>query len=288
MNMNVGNYGGYYTSKEFYQRSDYEKEHESIISSQEYEAVLKEKDPELLAQMKSITSQVWNRTSDGTGIREVFDKARAYVYEARKEMGVGETDGTSYGNVKLSKRAQEMLEKLKKTYGNMDFMVADFRNGADAKAILARGTKEFSVLLSPEELEKMASDEKYEKEYMAKIDGAVRMSEQINEQFGYERGFGKDYEKGSITKVGMAFASDGTVTYFAELEKTTAKQSEFIEKMREKRAEEKKAAEKDSVTTRATIQASSPEDLISQLKNFDWSKVTEEQKTEGGRIDFSV
>lgn len=239
MAVNVGSYGGYYTSREYYQTRA-ERESETAISSGEYEAVLKEKDPALLEQMRGISSALWNRTSDGTGFREIIDKASAYVYEARKEMGVGETEGTTYGNVRLSSKAQAMLEKLKKTYSNMDFMVADFSNGADARKILSRGTKEFSVLFSPEELEKMASDEKYEKEYMAKIEGAVRMSEQINKQFGYESGFGKNAENGKITKIGISFNSDGTTTLFAELEKVTDKQAERIEKARAKHAEERK------------------------------------------------
>lgn len=46
------------------------------------------------------------------------------------------------------------------------------------------GRKEFSVIFSTEELEKMAADEKYAKEKINAMKGAVRMSGQINEQFG--------------------------------------------------------------------------------------------------------
>ena len=77
--------------------------------------------------------------------------------------------GNKVGQPKLSKKAQELLEKLRKTYNNMDFMVADYDRGEEAKDLLSRGTKEFSVLFSTEELEKMASDEKYEKEYMDRV-----------------------------------------------------------------------------------------------------------------------
>ena len=48
--------------------------------------------------------------------------------------------------VELSAKAQKLLEQLKKTYGNMDFMVADYKDQEDARSILSRGTKEFSVL----------------------------------------------------------------------------------------------------------------------------------------------
>ena len=52
-------------------------------------------------------------------------------------------------------------------------MVADFDKGDNAKDILSRGTKEVSVIFSSSELEKMASDEKYEKEYMERVQGAL-------------------------------------------------------------------------------------------------------------------
>ncbi len=82
----------------------------------------------------------------------------------------------------LSKGAQVLLEKLRKSYSDMDFMVADFDKGDNAKDILSRGTKEVSVIFSSSELENMASDEKYEKEYMERVQGALRMSEQINHE----------------------------------------------------------------------------------------------------------
>lgn len=191
----------------------------------------------------------------------------------------------------LSRRAQKLLEKLRKTYGNMDFMVADFDNGEDAKAILSRGTKEFSVLFSSEELEKMASDEKYEQEYMERIRGAVRMSEQINAENGFGSAFGKDGEDSRITKMGVAFNKDGTMTYFAELEKMSEKQQERIEKAREERAEadsNRGTRVINPIIKKTTVQASSAEELLKKISEIDWSKVNEERKEEGNRFDFSI
>ena len=184
---------------------------------------------------------------------------------------------------KLSKKAQALLEKLKKTYGNMDFMVADFDNEDDAKEILSRGTKEFSVLFSSEELEKMASDEKYEKEYMDRVNGAVRMSEQINQEFGFKSVFGNASNKGDITKIGISFNKDGTMSYFAELEKSTNQQKDYIDKIVENRAEEKKTA-----TKKTTVKASSMDELIKKMNEIDWSKIKEEKKSEGDKFDFSI
>lgn len=183
------------------------------------------------------------------------------------------------------------MKMLRKTYGNMDFMVADFDNGEDAKAILSRGTKEFSVLFSSEELEKMASDETYEKEYMERIQGAVRMSEQINSENGFGSVFGKDGEESRITKMGVAFNKDGTTTYFAELEKMSEKQQERIEKAREERAEADSNRGTwviNPIIKKTTVQASSAEELLKKISEIDWNKVNEERKEEGNRFDFSI
>ena len=45
----------------------------------------------------------------------------------------------------LSKAAQKMLENLRGSRNDMDFMVADFENGDNAKDILAQSDKELCV-----------------------------------------------------------------------------------------------------------------------------------------------
>ena len=54
----------------------------------------------------------------------------------------------------LSKAAQKMLENLRGSRNDMDFMVADFENGDNAKDILAQSDKEYTVIFSKEEMEK--------------------------------------------------------------------------------------------------------------------------------------
>ena len=61
-------------------------------------------------------------------------------------------------------------------------------------------------------MEKMASDPKYYAEKMHSIEGALRMSDEINAQFGFERAFGKTngIENSAdtdtkITKFGISF-----------------------------------------------------------------------------------
>ena len=109
----------------------------------------------------------------------------------------------------LSKAAQKMLENLRGSRNDMDFMVADFENGDNAKDILAQSDKEYTVIFSKEEMEKMASDPKYYAEKMHSIEGALRMSDEINAQFGFERTFGKTNGNADadtkITKFGISF-----------------------------------------------------------------------------------
>ena len=139
-----------------------------------------------------------------------------------------------------------MLENLRGSRNDMDFMVADFENGDNAKDILAQSDKEYTVIFSKEEMEKMASDPKYYAEKMHSIEGALRMSDEINAQFGFERTFGKTNGNADadtkITKFGISFNSDGTTTFFAQMEKSSASQKEYLEKLQEKKAAEKKEA----------------------------------------------
>jgi len=140
---------------------------------------------------------------------------------------------------KLSSKVKKYLENLRSKYGDYDFMIGNSTD--DLKSLAKSGTKEFSVIFSNAELERMANDEKYAQEKMQGVAGAVQMSEQINQQFGFRRAFGKNGTSGiGINKFSIAYHEDGTTTFFAELEKSSAKQRERIEKNREERLAEKK------------------------------------------------
>lgn len=181
-------------------------------------------------------------------------------------------------SVKLSEKAQDMLEKLRKKYKNMDFMAVDFEKEDEVKSVLSHGTKEFSVLFSSDELEKMASDEKYEKEYMNRIEGAVHMSDQINRRFGFESAFGENDTQ--IMKIGIGLQKDGSTTFFAELEKSSAMQRERIEKAQEEKRTNRK---------RTTVQADSIEELLKKIKEVDWNTIKAEDETvSGSKFDFSI
>jgi len=130
---------------------------------------------------------------------------------------------------------------------------------------------------------------------MHSIEGALRMSDEINAQFGFERVFGKTNGNADtkITKFGISFNSDGTTTFYAELEKSSASQKEYLEKIQEKKAAEKKEIKKKEQSKqievrKTTVQANSKEELLDKIKNVDWDSIKSEENKIGGRFDFSV
>ena len=190
------------------------------------------------------------------------------------------------GQKTLSKDAQAVLEKLKSKYGNMDFFVADPDSEDEAKEIMSRGTKEYSVMISSDELEKMAADEDYYNKNINTIDDAVKKSKEINEKFGAESDYGKENGVG-ISQIGIKVNADGTTSYFVELEKLSDKQKERIENAKEKRA--KYIFVYILGGTKTYVQANSLEELEKKIKEIDWDSVKEtKQETEGSRFDYSV
>ena len=186
---------------------------------------------------------------------------------------------------KLSSKAQKYLETLRKDNADFDFIIAD--KGDDFRGLVDQSDKEFTVVFSSAELERMASDEKYAQEKLSMVKTAVVMSDKINEQFGFERAWGKTENNGTVlSKLTMSFDDSGKMTLFADLEKIT--EQEWLEELKEKRAEEKQQEKKDLTVKRTTIQANSEEELIEKISELDWSKIAEEKATQGMKFDTTI
>ena len=202
---------------------------------------------------------------------------------------------------KLSSKAKAYLETLRQTYGDYDFIIAD--EGTDRKALLNQSDKEYSVMFSSAELEKMAADEDYAAEQMRKVQSIVDMSNRIFEQFNIERA----WEEGAvgdamINKLAISINDDGTMTLFAELEKFSEKKQSYLDKVIEKREEQKEKEEKieskreenkvnpykkeDEGVKKTVIKASSEEELLEKIQNINWDKVYGEIL--GAKFDFSI
>lgn len=202
----------------------------------------------------------------------------------------------SESRVELSKAAKDLLKELKKKYGNMDFMIANYDSEDEAADILSRGTKEYSVLIEPEMLEKMANDEEYKAEQLGILEEATDKLGEMSEQLGDKAD--------DVKRLGVSISSDGKVTYFAELEKMSEKQRERIEKSRadKKEAEEVKSkkdekAENADKTDKSygdkrkttLLKSDSAEGLLELIQKLNWDDVKSEQvEKTGGKFDFSA
>ena len=200
----------------------------------------------------------------------------------------------------------DTLLLLKEKYKDYDLYVADYRNNDEAGEVLSQSTKDFAVVFTSSELEKMAADDEYE----AKIEKLINDShDSIKELYKkIEEGDAETngVKSADIERLGMSFDADGNVSYFADLLKSSEAQTKSIndtaedirkEKAEEKKEEAKKAekaeeakeALKKMTEKRVRVSASSIDELLEKFKNFDWSTVKETPvKGAGSFIDYSV
>lgn len=222
----------------------------------------------------------------------VESKAGAWSADAvRLEHSQG---AKSAEGVELSDAAKELLERLKEKFSNMDFIIADYSSDEEAQSLLSRGTKEYSVLMDPETLEKMATDESVRDKYIGIIEDSTSKLGDMKEQLGEE---GKD-----VSRIGFTVSDDGTVSYFAELERSSKEQYERMNKRIEERREEKKQEAKEAQSKetarqydkpqevkRAYVKADSVEELLEKIRSVEWDKIEAvKENLTGNRFDFSV
>lgn len=214
--------------------------------------------------------------------------------------GVSAAETAKANEEKLSDKAKEFLKNLREANSDFDFFIAG--DNDDVQGMFEGSNKEFSVALSNEDIERMANDDEYAQKMLGAAGEALDMSDRIAGQLGLE-------DKGiSITKIGVNVNADGSMSIFAELEKSAEKQRERIEQIREKRAEEQKEAKdtdsQESVqaeqknhklgrygsehTLRTTIEALTEDEMIDKIANFDWSKVMADQTQVGSRFDSAI
>lgn len=226
------------------------------------------------------------------------DLYRSSIYEkpaqAKRETESAKAKGadTAQKQVSLSRDAQKLLKELKKSYGNMDFIVADYKTDEEAASYLSRGTNEYSVLISPEELEKMAADNDVKEKNLKTLDEAVSKLKDVKSQLGDKAD--------EVSRLGIAINGNGEVSYFAELEKSSEKQRERIEQQRadkkEAAAEEAKKAEAEGTgriparhpSKHTTVFAGTVEGLAEKIGQVDWSTIKEDAPANGQKFDFTI
>ncbi|SEA25182.1 DUF6033 family protein [Selenomonas ruminantium] len=177
------------------------------------------------------------------------------------------------GGTQLSQKAQDLFAKLQEKYGDYDFFVAE--NQDDMKNYMDKGTKQYSVVFTKEELEKMANDEEYAEKVIGQMESAIGMTKRIEES-------GQLGEGVHFKQVAITFDGEGNMKLFAQLEKMSADQQERLEEAKEKKAEEKEKAaqeaEKEKKEEQAKkvpsniveIEASSEEEFLEKLLGIKW------------------
>ena len=176
---------------------------------------------------------------------------------------------------KLSDKAKNFLASLREKYGDYDFMVSDNPNAADTVG----NTKAYSVIFTPEELEKMADDEDYAQKTMGQVNSTVDMLKDLSE---------KDLGDGvQFSQLSVSIDDEGNMKLFAQLEKLSDEQKERLEAAKERRAEEQKNQEAEESKDEpeltkilfkgADIEADSAEELLAKIFGINWDEIAEEE-----------
>ena len=107
-------------------------------------------------------------------------------------------------------------------------------------------------------------------------------------------------KKSDIKNIGFSVKSDGSVSFFAELEKSGVDQKKRIEQAREDKKAQKKEEEKEAKAKklkeqqedrvkRSVVRGDSASELMKNIQAVDWDKVAEEVRPIiGGKLDFGA
>ena len=219
-----------------------------------------------------------------------------YDNNVNKETAKVANGKNSIGNPKLSDTASKYYEELKAKYGDMEFVLVadDQMETAKEQSSNIASDKSMLVLISESELEEMATNEETRSKNEKLIEDAkAQMPDMLK----------KLEESGTEVKSFGIEIKDGTVSYFAVLDKAAAAQKERIEAKQEEKLAEKKADAKDAATEKTkppskkedliTVSAGSIEELIKKLQSTAYEAMadniqTPQEKMVGQSFDFSI
>lgn len=209
-------------------------------------------------------ASVYNKTEQKSGQKPAAeDKLVIEKNEGEKKVRVS---GRTVGNPMLTETAAKYYEELKKKYGNMDFILvsADQKEYAKANASQYGNSNKMVVLIDEEKIERMATDEKYRKQYEGVIANAASGLTQLKEKLS-KMGM-------SVNSYGMKVNDNGTASFFATMDKSMAAQNKRIEERRAEKKAERKAQDKKAQKEKQE------EKLEESRKDGTVSKVSDESK----------
>ena len=140
----------------------------------------------------------------------------------------------------LSDKAKTYLKNLRRSRNFVDFRIAE--KGKENDALAGKSNKEFTVVLSNEEIEKMATDKKFEREQLNTLDQTVKSMLMAQTGIGNDNGANKTNVE-DIKSIAAKTQEDGTTMLIASLEKSTSSARKIAEEQDKKR-EAKKLEEK--------------------------------------------
>lgn len=259
------------------------------------------------------TSKVKTKSDTGSNTAKTSDTAvikDTSTAKNTKADGKVAVNGQTIGNPRLSEKASKYYDQLKKKYSNMNFILVseDQKENAKANAAGYANSNNMVVLIDENKIERMASDENYRKQYEGIIANAASGISQLASSLSATGT--------SVKGFGMQVNDNGTASYFAVLEKSSAAQKERIEKKAVEKKEAKKTAQKKAEkkkneerlekkrketgdvddtddTETVTVTASSIEELLEKIKDQEQlflsdTVKTPQEKNVGQNVDFSV
>lgn len=236
-------------------------------------------------------------------IAQVEGSIVASDYEAAQAKKKSKVSGKTIGQPELSEKGQKYYEELKKKYSNMDFVLVskDMKEQAKAQAGNYANPNRMVVLIDEEKIERMAEDENYRKQYESIIKNAATKLPELQSSLGKAAS--------NVKTFGMKVNDNGTVSYFAVVDKSLASQRDRIEKNAAKKKEAQKTADKKAAKKAAEekldkkrlegkeqdedtvmVEATTIDELIEKINQAlygDGNRVrTEEERALGQHIDF--
>ena len=177
---------------------------------------------------------------------------------------------------KLSAKAQAFLDKLREKYDDYDFVIAD--DVDNPQDFSKTSDKSYSVILSSEEIEKMAEDEEFADKVMGHVDKAVGALDELS-QTALDNGV-------QFSNLSAEVDDEGNMKLFASLEKMSEEQRERLDKLQEQRAEENSDTEEDEEVEPETfsyktadVEATSTSELLEKIFGINWDDIAEETFT---------
>lgn len=189
----------------------------------------------------------------------------------------------NFDSSKLSETASNYLEELKTKYSSSEIVVvsSDQADQATEIASRVRTNKSTVIVISEDELEKMATDEETRTKNEALLDEAMK---QLPEAMK------KMTESGLDVKTMGIEIKDGTTNYFAVIDKSMQAQKERIEAKQEEKRAEKKEGREENLTK---VTASSLDEFIKKLEDVLYETkadnvVTEQERMVGQSFDATI